>query len=80
MLTTPHDMLRWWQPTEETPLHTITLGTRSLPRSISFDTGAAAHEWGRSLKTILPQLRIEITDTDGNTVELRENGWTHVNA
>ena len=64
---------------EGEPLHTVTIHTRNLPRAIYFDAGADAHEYASSLKALLPQLRIEITDTDGGCVELQENGWSRVN-
>ena len=61
-------------------MHTVTIGTRNIPRAIRFDTGPDAHEYARSLKTLLPQLRIYVTDTADSCVELEENGWSRVNA
>ena len=60
--------------------HTVTAHTGNVERKYTgpydFDSGADAHHYARTLQALQPHLRIEVTDTDGNTVELKANGWS----
>ena len=66
-------------------MHTVTIHTttHSLHLNTQFDTGEAAHEYARTLKTLNPDIRdtrITVTSTGCGTVELKANGWSRVNA
>ena len=59
-------------------MHTVTIYPRQGPRR--FDTGEAAYAHARTFKNINPDITVTVTDHRGNVVEIRENGWSRVNA
>ena len=67
---------------EGEPLYTVTINgpIRYLPQEVSFNSRVEAHEYARTIKTLRPDIQVIITDQDDGVVELRENGWSRVNA
>ena len=63
---------------EGEPLHTITIhdNETGCQRIHYIDNRVAAHAFARIIHTRYNGSRIDVTDGEGQTITIRENGWS----